>query len=150
MSGSEPSAAPMPVTRAEFGGAARLLGRGLLRRCPWCGDRRAYFTGWFARRDTCRVCDRGYRRGDHAFEYGAVVVNIILTFGLLLAGFAVLVVATMPDMPVLGASIGGVVVALVLPLVLYPVSFTLWQAIDLIMRSPTDDELAGTAEASRV
>ena len=38
-------------------------------------------------------------------------------------------------------------VALVGPLIFYPVSFTLWQAIDLWMRPPTAGELAGAGDA---
>lgn len=57
-----------------------LLGRGLTRRCAWCGDRKAYFTGWFRRQDACGACRHGWRRGDEAFELGATTANIILTF----------------------------------------------------------------------
>ena len=67
-----------PIT--EFPGFFRLMARGLTRRCPWCGDRRAYFTGWFTRTDRCRRCRHPYRRGDEAFELGATTANIILTF----------------------------------------------------------------------
>ena len=41
----------------------------------------------------------------------------------------------------------GAAVALIGPALFYPVSFTLWQAIDLSMRPPRPAELAGTADA---
>lgn len=89
-------------------------------------------------------CGHGYRRGDHAFELGAVTANIMLTFlGVLIA---------LVLMIVLVGEVGWVVavaaaVALIGPLVFYPVSFTLWQAIDLWMRPPTAAELAGEGDA---
>ena len=42
----------------------------------------------------------------------------------------------------------GSAVALIGPLLFYPLSFTLWQAIDLWMRPPTRAELAGEADAT--
>jgi uncharacterized protein (DUF983 family) len=126
----------------------RLLARGFTRRCPWCGDRRAYFTGWFKREERCRQCGHGYRRGDHAFELGATTANIILTFTTLLLTILVLVIATAPDVPVVLVVVAASVVGLLGPALYYPISFTLWQAIDLWMRPPTEAELAGIADAS--
>jgi uncharacterized protein (DUF983 family) len=126
----------------------RLLARGITRRCAWCGDRRAYFTGWFRRQERCHRCGHAYRRGDEAFELGAVTANIILTFLSLLLTILVLVVLTAPDVPVLGTVIAASVVGLLGPALFYPVSFTLWQAVDLWMRPPTTAELRGEADAT--
>jgi hypothetical protein len=41
----------------------------------------------------------------------------------------------------------GAAIALIGPALFYPLSFTLWQAIDLLMRPPTPAELAGTGDA---
>ena len=57
-----------------------MLARGFTRRCAWCGDRKAYFVGWFRRQERCHACGHAYRRGDEAFELGAITANIILTF----------------------------------------------------------------------
>lgn len=124
-----------------------LLARALTRRCAWCGDRKAYFRGWFARQERCRACGHAYRRGDEAFELGAVTANIILTFLSILGTILVLVVATAPDVPTLGIVLVVGAIALVGPALFYPVSFTLWQAIDLWMRRPTDAELRGEGDA---
>ena len=123
----------------DFPSRPVLLLRGLTRRCAWCGDRRAYFTGWFKREERCRNCGHGYRRGDSAFELGAVTANIILTFGTILVTILLLVAFTAPDVPI------GLVTG---PAVFYPISFTLWQAIDLWMRRPTAAELAGEGDAT--
>lgn len=124
-----------------------LLMRGLTRRCGWCGDRKAFFVGWFKRQDVCRQCGHGYRRGDHAFELGATTANIMLTFGSVLISILLLVSFTAPDIPVVPAVAVAGFFALFGPLLYYPVSYTLWQAIDLWMRPPTKAELAGQADA---
>jgi uncharacterized protein (DUF983 family) len=132
----------------DFPSRPRLILRGLTRRCAWCGDRRAYFTGWFGRQDRCHRCQHGYRRGDAAFELGATTANIMLTFGTLLIAILVLVTLTAPDVPVGLVTIVGAGIALVGPAVYYPISYTLWQAIDLWMRRPTAQELAGEGDAT--
>ena len=125
----------------------KLLARGVTRRCAWCGDRKAYFRGWFQRQERCRACGHAYRRGDEAFELGAITANIILTFSSILISILVLVAATAPDVPTLGIVLVTGAIALLGPAIFYPVSFTLWQAIDLWMRRPTDAELRGEADA---
>jgi len=131
----------------DFPGRWRLLGRGITRRCPWCGDRKAYFTGWFKRQEACRRCGHGFRRGDAAFELGAVTANIMLTFLAILATIAIVIGLTAPDIPVLWATVAIASIGLIGPALFYPVSFTLWQAIDLWMRPPTKAELAGHGDA---
>jgi uncharacterized protein (DUF983 family) len=138
---------PTPIAIDRLPGPIRLIGRGLTRRCAWCGDWHGYFVSWFRRQDRCRRCGHGYRRGDNAFELGAVTANTILTFLAIMITILVTVVATAPEVSVgwvVGAAAG---VALVAPAVLYPISFTLWQAIDLSMRPPTPAELAGEGDA---
>ena len=131
----------------DFPSHGKLLLRGLTRRCAWCGDRRAFFVGWFKRVERCRRCGHGYRRGDHAFELGALTANIILTFSAILLTILVSVLVTLPDLTVWWVVGPAAVVALVGPALFYPISFTLWQAIDLWMRPPTPEELAGTGDA---
>ncbi len=132
----------------DFPSRPQLILRGLTRRCAWCGDRQAYFLGWFKRQEACRNCGHGYRRGDSAFELGAITANIILTFATILLTILLLVSLTAPDVPIATVTIIVVVVGLVGPALYYPVSFTLWQAIDLWMRPPTPSELAGEGDAT--
>lgn len=139
---------PQPRPIDDFPGRARLLWRGITRRCAWCGDRRAYFIGWFRRQEACRACGHGYRRGDAAFELGAVTANIIVTFLLILGALALLIGLTAPDVPVVPVMVATAAIGLIGPALLYPVSFTLWQAVDLWMRPPTPGELAGEGDAT--
>ncbi len=131
----------------DFPSRPRLILRGLLRRCAWCGDRRAYFIGWFKRQERCQNCGHGYRRGDSAFELGAITANIILTFGSILVTILILVAITAPDVPIGTLTIVTAGIGIVGPALFYPVSFTLWQAVDLWMRRPTAEELAGEGDA---
>ena len=144
---SEIPAGPAAQPITDFPSHGKLLLRGLARRCAWCGDRRAFFVGWFKRVERCHRCGHGYRRGDHAFELGALTANIILTFTAILITIAVAVIVTLPDVSVWWVVGPAATVAIVGPALFYPVSFTLWQAIDLWMRPPTPGELAGTGDA---
>lgn len=143
MSGQNPPMKPIVSAPSR----PQLLARGFTRRCAWCGDRKAYFTGWFSRQEHCRRCGHGYRRGDDAFELGATTANIILTFGSILITILILVLVTSPGVPVAGVAIAAGGVALLGPALYYPLSFTIWQAVDLWMRRPTAAELAGEADA---
>jgi hypothetical protein len=65
-----------------------------------------------------------------------MAVSIILCFGALVVGVVIGVVSTLPDVAVAPLIVILGVGAIVLPVVVYPVSYTLWQAIDLAMRPP--------------
>ncbi len=79
---------------------------------------------------------------------GAITANIILTFLTLLLTILVVVGLTAPDIPVVGTVIAASAVGVFGPALYYPVSFTLWQAVDLWMRPPTAAELRGEADAT--
>ena len=130
-------ASPVP-NRPTLG---RMMRRGLLRRCPWCGDRKGYFTGWFSKQRSCRKCATPWRRGDVGFELGAATVNTIITFGLIVVAGAVAMIATAPDIPTMRIVIGLVITAVVVPVLIYPMTYTLWQALDLAMRPPAPGDL---------
>jgi len=126
-----------------------MLRRGLVLRCPWCGSRRTFLRGWFGRHDRCRTCGIRWRR-EEGFELGALALNTVLTFGALAVAMAVGFVLTVPDIPVLPFVLwlGGV--AVLMPIVIYPFTYTLWLAIDLHVHPPDRDELdrAGAAAAA--
>jgi uncharacterized protein (DUF983 family) len=115
---------------------ATMLWRGLRRRCAWCGGRGAFFTGWFHKQDTCRTCGISWRRGYEGFELGALAISAVVCLGLLVVGMTIGIVLTLPDVavPLLLLILG--VCAIVLPIVVYPLSYTIWQAVDLAMRPP--------------
>ena len=114
-----------------------MLWRGARRRCPWCAGRKAFFTGWFRKQERCRTCEISWRRGDEGFELGALAISAVLVLGLLVVAMTIGIVATLPDVQVLTLLAILGVGAVVLPILLYPVSYTLWQGVDLAMRPPT-------------
>jgi hypothetical protein len=75
------------------------------------------------------------------FELGAATVNIIITLGLIIVGVTVGMILTAPHFAVVPIVLGLVVAALVVPVLVYPMSYTLWQALDLVMRPPEPGEM---------
>ena len=65
-----------------------------------------------------------------------MAVNTVVCFGVLVIGVGIGIVATAPEVAVTPLVLILGVGAIVLPVVVYPVSYTLWQAIDLAMRPP--------------
>ena len=121
-----PAGAPVPPTP----GRATLLARGATRRCPMCGAG-GLFTSWFTARERCPKCGLRLDRGEHDFWAGAWMLNLVgaeTVFALLLVAG---VIAVWPDVPWRAVTWIGVTGMLALPLLLYPVSRTLWLAIDL-------------------
>lgn len=71
---------------------------------------------------------------------GAMAISFITTGGSLLITMLIGVVATYPDVPlvpVLGSTVG---VTLLVGVFGYPISYTLWQAIDLYIRPINEDD----------
>ena len=136
----EPYAAS--VTRP---GLLRMLARGSVRRCPWCGERGAYFTGWFAKDEHCPGCGLRWRRGDVGFELGAATMSAVFTLGTVVIGIAAGFVLMWPDVEAVPLVIGLAVVGVTLPIVGYPSSYTIWQALDLAMRPATPEDFVLTA-----
>lgn len=121
---------------------AVMLWRGVRRRCAYCGGRGAFFTGWFAKQARCKTCGIGWHRGYEGFELGAMAISAIVCLGTLVVGMVIGIIATLPDIPVVPLVIGLGVGAVLLPIVVYPISYTLWQAVDLAMRPPQPDDFA--------
>jgi uncharacterized protein (DUF983 family) len=114
-----------------------MLGRAVRRRCPWCGGRGAFFTGWFAKQPHCATCGLTWRRDDVGFELGAATAAVILTMVPLIGALAVVGAVTWPDLAVIPMLVILGAAACVLPVVMYPISYTAWQAVDIAMR-PVD------------
>ena len=105
--------------------------------------------GWFSKQRACRKCGTPWRRGDVGFELGAATINTIITFGVIIVAGAVAMIATSPDIPTVKIVVGLVVAAVVIPVLIYPVTYTLWQALDLAMRPPTAGRAPVAARAVR-
>jgi uncharacterized protein (DUF983 family) len=124
---------PPPLT------LTRLLGRGLSLRCPVCGGG-GLFRRWFTMVERCPRCDFRLERIEGHW-LGALGMNTIVSFAAVLVALVAAFALTYPDGSVALALGVVVATAVIVPLVFYPVSKTLWSAIDLAMRplEPDDD-----------
>ena len=127
----EPGARPLSVPR--------MLWRGLWRRCPLCGSG-GCFESWFTKRDRCPRCNFPLRR-EEGHWIGALGMNTVVTFGLLLVTIGVSVALTWEERRAVVIFVPAFLVAALTPLVFFGSSQTLWSAIDLAMRplEPADD-----------
>lgn len=65
---------------------------------------------------------------------GAITINMVSTLGLMLLAMAVGMIATWPDLATVPIVAVCVAIAIVVPVVGYSISHTVWAAIDLAMR----------------
>lgn len=120
-----------------------MLLRGLGRRCAWCGGRGAFFTSWYGRQERCTTCGMNWERGYEGFELGAATMGVFLTFGSIIFWMIFSVVAGVGLVPLL--VIAGVL-AISVPIVTYPITYTVWFGVDLFIRHPSNEEIAAARE----
>lgn len=118
---------------------SRLLGRGLLKRCPVCGQGHL-FRRWFRMLERCPRCGLRFERIEGHWS-GDLGINTIVSFGALFVTLIVGFALTYPDVPGLALFLSAVGVAAIVPLLFFPFSKTIWLAIDLVMRPLEPDEV---------
>ena len=126
----------------ESYGAGKGLGRGVRRRCPYCGGG-GLFEGWLEPRTACPTCGLLMDRGESDFFLGGFTINFIvveLLLGLFLAGA---VVATWPEVPWNWLLWIGAPLMVLTPVAFFPFSRTIWLALDLAMRPPRPSDFEG-------
>lgn len=123
---------PLPLT------PTRVVLRGLLRRCPLCGNG-DIFTSWYHQRDRCPRCNYPTTRVEDQW-IGSLGMNTIVSFFLLLLTIAIGFTVTYPDPPVGVLLAIALTVAVGVPVLFFPISRSLWSAIDLAMRPPDPDD----------
>lgn len=112
-------------------GVGTILLRGLQRRCPRCGER-GLFRRWFEMSQRCSRCDLPFERSE-GYWLGAMAVNLGVTEALFGALFVLAVVLTWPDVPWFALTVAGVALNVVVPIVFYPFSKTIFLAFDVLM-----------------
>ena len=130
---ANPPDEPQPLT------IPLLLRRGLALRCPLCGGG-GLFRHWFTIVERCPRCGFRLERIEGHW-LGALGMNTTVSFTEVLIAVIAAVALTWPDGSTTAAVIGIVATAVIVPLLFFPVSKTLWSAIDLAMRplEPEDD-----------
>ncbi len=109
----------------------RTLLRGIMRRCPVCGTG-GLFEHWFSMRPSCPGCGLHFHR-EAGHWSGHIGINTIISFGSLLAVLLAFTIATWPELAVWPMLISAIAVGVLMPVVFFPFSKTLWLAIDLII-----------------
>jgi len=117
----------------------RRIFRASVRRCPNCGHR-GVFRSWGTMVDRCPTCHLQYER-EEGYWLGAVLINTVATIGLFAVTMISWAVTTWPDPPWTTMTATGIVINLITPLLFYPVSKTLWVAIDISAHPPADPSI---------
>ncbi len=132
-SGGDGSASP-PVGGTPPGTS---LVRALRLRCPRCGGR-GILESWFELADECPGCGLDTDRGEEGHFLGAMLVSLVAV-ELLVAGLAALtIVLAWPAVPWTAITVGGVLLAVGMPVAIYPYSRLLWLGVDLHIRPEVD------------
>lgn len=121
----------------------KMIVRGLFRRCAWCGGKGSFFTSWYGKADQCQTCGLHWERGYEGYELGAATMGVFITFGSIIFWMVLSVVIGVALVPLL--LVAGVL-AIGVPILGYPLTYTVWQGIDLFIRAPSTDDIAA-AEA---
>ena len=82
--------------------------------------------------ERCPRCGLRLEREEGAF-LGSLVLNYSVTALALITYLVVVLVLTLPDPPVFPLTAGAVVIAVLVPLIVYPFAKTTWAAIDLLL-----------------
>lgn len=128
--------------------ASTVLLRGLLRRCPNCGDKRPY-ERWFIMHGRCRQCGILFERVE-GYWTGAMAINLVVTELLFLAVMIVAVVKTWPNVPTAKLIISGLIFNGIVHVLFYPIAKTIWIAIDILLHPLEPEEIQETLELQRI
>jgi uncharacterized protein (DUF983 family) len=105
-----------------------MFSRGFTRRCARCGSGHL-FRNYFAMVADCPGCALHFER-EQGYWAGALAINIIVTGGLFAVVFAALLIATIPEVPVAPLLAILVPIVVLVPIIYYPFSKTVWVAVD--------------------
>lgn len=106
-----------------------MLGRALRKRCPRCGGA-GIFRSFGELHVRCPTCGLRFER-EQGYWVGSMIINTIVTFGLLLFVLVGGIVVFWPDVAWTGLFIATVAVAGLTPVLFHPFSRTVWMAIEM-------------------
>ena len=120
--------------------AARLIGRAVLRRCPNCGAHHV-FESLMRLKARCPRCGLRLQRGESDYFIGAYFLNLVAVEMLFAVLLVTVVLATWPSPPWMLLQYAGGALVLVGAVVCYPMTKSVWLAIDLVLRPVTVQDL---------
>jgi uncharacterized protein (DUF983 family) len=119
-------------------GLVKMVWRGLRKRCAWCGGKRAFFTGFFKKGERCNTCGLNWQRNLEGFELGAAAMGVFLTFGPIIVWMVAALLLGVNFVPLL---IVAAALAVFVPILTYPLTYTVWFGVYLFMNEPEPVEL---------
>lgn len=122
----------------------RMMIRGLVRRCAWCGGKGAFFSSWFRKESCCQTCGMSWERGYEGFELGAATMGVFMTFGTIIFWMVASVIFGVPLVPLL--LVAGAL-AVFVPVITYPVTYSVWFGIDLAIRPPSEEDFLAAEQS---
>jgi uncharacterized protein (DUF983 family) len=128
-------------TDLTFRRAGLLLWRALRLRCPNCGGK-PLFASFGKLRKRCPECGLWLERGEGDYYLGAYMVSLIAIETLFAVGFVAALLITWPDPPWDAIQYVGAAVLTAGVIICYPLSKTVWLAVDLMFRPVTLDDLS--------
>lgn len=141
------SAAPAPSHPRRR--VIQLFTRAMRLRCPHCGGG-PIFLRWSKLVPNCPVCGLGLERGEEGYWLGAYFFNLTameMVFSVWFVGF---LWWTWPDPPWEFFYFSTMALMLVVPIVSFPYSKTLFLAFDLWVRPATEEDFIVPHEEARV
>jgi uncharacterized protein (DUF983 family) len=142
-----PIAQPLSVVRRPGQGYRAALRAVARFRCPHCGVG-AVIARHFSTHDHCTSCGFRFKRDrDPAYFNGAMFVNYMMSAGLFVVTFFIIIMTSRPDVPWDSIAIGAPLVAIAAVVLFYPISKMIWLVADVMLRPVTEDELGLPAVA---
>lgn len=114
-----------------------MLWRAVRLRCPHCGQP-DIFVSWFRQVDRCPKCGLVFERGEQGYIVGAYMFNIIVAELIFAVIFVSILLLSWPTPPWTVLTYGGAALMVLLPILFYPFSRTLFLAFDLLFRPHSD------------
>ena len=117
----------------SIGTVLKMIGRGLVLRCPRCGGGHLLHS-WMKMRSECPTCGLHLEREEKDFWLGGYLINFFIAEMLVALALVVVLVSTSPNVPWTALEYGAAVMVVAAPLAFYPFSRLIWLAIDLVLR----------------
>lgn len=122
-----------------------LLMRAITRRCPQCGSR-GIFRNYLSLKDQCPRCEYTFER-EEGYFLGAYAVNLLVAEFITIALLVYFLIDT--DYGWVTLEFIFIPMAIILPILFFPFSRTLWMTIDLMVDRNTTDRQLRYDEMSR-
>ena len=120
-----------PTSKATF------IFRGLTNACPRCGGRHLH-KKYFTPKSHCPKCSLKLEK-EQGYWTGSLAINMVVTGAVVGICLIVGLITTVPDIPVVPLFLTLLPITIFLPIAFYPLTHTIWMAIDYGFLSQLDD-----------